>query len=84
MKLVSYLNKTTEKIGLFINGHIYDLLSCASKLSVPQVPGNMTEFLQAGEGAMKTARIIQDDILIGNTKLQPVDLTYTQQFSFLL
>ena len=51
MKLISYKTEDREHLGLFINGHIYNLNSC-DKL----IPDNMNEFLSGGEELMERAK----------------------------
>jgi fumarylacetoacetate (FAA) hydrolase len=64
MKLVSYLTENREHLGVFVNGHIYNLNSC-HKL----IPDDMNTFLQGGDALMERATQINQDILDG--KLQP-------------
>jgi fumarylacetoacetate (FAA) hydrolase len=64
MKLVSYLTENREHLGVFVNGHIYNLNSC-HKL----IPDDMNAFLQGGDALMERAKQINQDILDG--KLQP-------------
>lgn len=60
MKLVSYRTEDREHLGVFVNGHIYNLHSC-NKV----IPDNMLEFLKGGEELMDRARQINDDIVSG-------------------
>src|SRR6201985_3495024 len=60
MKLVSYKTEDDEHLGIFVNGHIYNLNSC-HKL----IPNNMTEFLWGGDELMDRARKVNDDISSG-------------------
>lgn len=60
MKLVSYRTEDREHLGVFVNGHIYNLHSC-NKV----IPDNMLEFLRGGEELMDRARQINDDIVSG-------------------
>ncbi|MDQ8005226.1 MAG: fumarylacetoacetate hydrolase family protein [Pedobacter sp.] len=64
MKLVSYKTEDKEHLGIFVNGHIYNLNSC-HKL----IPDNMNAFLEGGEPLMERAKQVNQDILDG--KLQP-------------
>ncbi|RYF20917.1 MAG: fumarylacetoacetate hydrolase family protein [Flavobacteriales bacterium] len=64
MKLVSYKTEDKEHLGIFVNGHIYNLNSC-HKL----IPDNMNSFLEGGEPLMERAKQVNQDILDG--KLQP-------------
>ena len=57
MKLVSYKTEDREHLGVFVNGHIYNLNSC-NKL----IPDNMNEFLQGGEEIMLLAKKVAHDI----------------------
>ena len=61
MKLVSYKTEDREHLGVFVNGHIYNLNSC-NKL----IPDNMNEFLQGGDPLMERAKQINEDIISGN------------------
>ena len=64
MKLVSYKTEDREHLGVFVNGHIYNLNSC-NKL----IPDEMNAFLQGGEALMERAKQINEAIINGN--LQP-------------
>jgi fumarylacetoacetate (FAA) hydrolase len=64
MKLVSYKTEDREHLGVFVNGHIYNLNSC-NKL----IPDDMNAFLQGGDALMERAKKINQDILDGT--LQP-------------
>lgn len=64
MKLVSYKTEDKEHLGIFVNGHIYNLNSC-HKL----IPDDMNAFLTGGEPLMERAKQVNQDILDG--KLQP-------------
>jgi fumarylacetoacetate (FAA) hydrolase len=63
MKLVSYKTEDREHLGIFINGHIYNLNSC-DKL----IPDNMNEFLWGGDELMDRAKKVNETIKSG--KLQ--------------
>ncbi|WP_316803862.1 fumarylacetoacetate hydrolase family protein [Pedobacter nototheniae] len=63
MKLVSYKTEDREHLGVFINGHIYNLNSCDKLL-----PNNMNEFLQGGEELMDRAKKV--DVQIKDGSLQ--------------
>jgi fumarylacetoacetate (FAA) hydrolase len=60
MKLVSYKTEEREHLGVFINGHIYNLHSC-DKL----IPDNMRDFLFEGEELMEHAKRVNADIRLG-------------------
>lgn len=64
MKLVSYKTEDKEHLGIYANGHIYNLNSC-DKL----IPDHMNAFLEGGEPLMERAKKINKDILDG--KLSP-------------
>ncbi len=64
MKLVSYKTEDKEHLGIYANGHIYNLNSC-DKL----IPDQMNAFLEGGEPLMERAKKINQDILEG--KLSP-------------
>ncbi|MEE1945016.1 fumarylacetoacetate hydrolase family protein [Pedobacter sp. KR3-3] len=60
MKLVSYKTEDREHLGVFVNGHIYNLNSC-DKL----IPDEMNAFLQGGEELMDRAKKISRSIADG-------------------
>ena len=60
MKLVSYQTEDREHLGVFVNGHIYNLNSC-NKL----IPDEMNAFLQGGDALMERAKQINQDIIDG-------------------
>lgn len=57
MKLVSYKTEDREHLGIFLNGHIYNLNSCDKML-----PNNMNEFLRGGDELMERAQRVNADI----------------------
>ena len=64
MKLVSYLTDDREHLGVFVNGHIYNLNSCDKLL-----PNDMKAFLDGGVVLMDRAKKI--DAQIKNGELEP-------------
>jgi len=60
MKLVSYKTEDREHLGVFANGHIYNLNSCHKLL-----PNSMNEFLWGGEELMERALRVNEDIISG-------------------
>jgi len=60
MKLVSYKTEASEHLGVFVDGHIYNLNSC-DKL----IPDNMNAFLAGGEELMDWAKKISTSIKSG-------------------
>lgn len=60
MKLVSYKTEDREHLGVFVNGHIYNLNSC-DKL----IPDNMNEFLWGGPELMEHAARVNEEIRSG-------------------
>jgi fumarylacetoacetate (FAA) hydrolase len=64
MKLVSYKTEDIEHLGVFVNGHIYNLNSCDK-----QLPDGMNAFLEGGDVLMERARKIDAQIKAGD--LQP-------------
>lgn len=61
MKLVSYKTEEQEHLGIYLDGHIYNLNSC-DKL----IPDNMNAFLQGGEELMDRAKQIDRNIKVNN------------------
>ena len=64
MKLVSYKTEDQEHLGVFVNGHIYNLNSCDKLL-----PDAMAPFLQGGDVLMERAKKI--DAQIKNGEIEP-------------
>jgi fumarylacetoacetate (FAA) hydrolase len=60
MKLVSYKTEDREHLGIYLNGHIYNLNSC-DKL----IPDNMNAFLWGGQELMDHAKKVNEDIKSG-------------------
>ncbi len=60
MKLVSYKTEESEHLGVFVDGHIYNLNSC-DKL----IPDNMNAFLAGGEELIERAKKINTAIITG-------------------
>ncbi len=60
MKLVSYKTEDREHLGVFANGHIYNLNSCHKLL-----PNSMNEFLWGGEELMERALRVNEAIISG-------------------
>ncbi len=60
MKLVSYKTESREHLGVYVNGHIYNLHSC-DKL----IPDQMSDFLAGGEELMERAKKVRDEIADG-------------------
>jgi len=63
MKLVSYKTEDREHLGVFVNGHIYNLHSI-DKL----IPNNMNGFLWGGDELMERAHRINNNIISGKTE----------------
>ena len=60
MKLVSYKTEDAEHLGIYINGHIYNLNSCDKLL-----PDNMDAFLWGGDELMDRAKKVNEAITLG-------------------
>ena len=63
MKLVSYKTEGREHLGIFVNGHIYNLHSC-DKL----IPDTMKAFLWEGDELMEHARKVDASLRNGKIK----------------
>ncbi len=63
MKLVSYKTEDKEHLGVFVDGHIYNLNSC-HKL----IPDRMSDFLEGGEPLMELAKQVNSEIIAGTLK----------------
>jgi fumarylacetoacetate (FAA) hydrolase len=64
MKLVSYKTEDREHLGVFVNGHIYNMNSCDK-----QIPNDMNLFLKDAEVHMERALAI--DAKIKSGEIQP-------------
>ncbi len=64
MKLVSYTTKKKDRIGLYVDGKVYDLQECAKGLGF-DLPARMRRFLRLGEEAMQKAKQVNDAIVEG-------------------
>ena len=63
MKLVSYKTEDREHLGIYVNGHIYNLNSC-HKL----IPDSMKDFLWGGDELMDRAMRVNEEIATGKTE----------------
>jgi len=61
MKLVSYKTEDREHLGVFFNGHIYNLNSLNHV-----IPDNMNEFLWGGDALMEAAHRVHQDLKSGS------------------
>lgn len=57
MKLVSYKTEDQEHLGVYVNGHIYNLHSCDK-----QIPDEMNAFLAEGDVMMERAKKVDQQI----------------------
>ena len=62
MKLVSYKTEDREHLGVFLNGHIYNLNSLNHV-----IPDNMNDFLWGGDALMEAAHLVHNDLKSGKT-----------------
>ena len=62
MKLVSYLEETDERLGIIINGKIYNLPENAHSFGKGILPDTMADFLRYGEKAMEIAKAVAKSI----------------------
>jgi len=62
MKLVSYKTEDREHLGVFLNGHIYNLNSLNHV-----IPDNMNDFLWGGDALMEAAHLVYNDLKSGKT-----------------
>jgi fumarylacetoacetate (FAA) hydrolase len=67
MKLVSYLNKKEERLGIFYNEKVYDLQKSASSVKI-KLPSTMKKFLEGEDTFMKLARKVFEVIKKGKIK----------------
>ncbi|MEE9448845.1 MAG: fumarylacetoacetate hydrolase family protein [Ignavibacteriaceae bacterium] len=61
MKLVSYTLKKKDRLGLYVDGKIYNLIECAAGMGI-EIPKTMRRFLRGGEEMMQKARKVEEVI----------------------
>ena len=64
MKLVSYTTKKKDRLGLFVDGKIYNLQECAAGMGI-ELPNRMRRFLRGGDEFMNLARQVEQAIKDG-------------------
>jgi fumarylacetoacetate (FAA) hydrolase len=64
MKLVSYTLKKKDRLGVFVDGKIYNLNECAVGMGI-EIPTTMRRFLRGGEEMMQQARKVEKSIKEG-------------------
>jgi fumarylacetoacetate (FAA) hydrolase len=64
MKLVSYTAKKKDRLGIFVNGKVFDLQECAAVLGI-EISKRMKRFLEGGDEMMERARIVESAIKKG-------------------
>jgi fumarylacetoacetate (FAA) hydrolase len=67
MKLVSYLDKKEERLGIFFNDKVYDLQKAASSIKI-KLPSTMKRFLEGEDESMKLAKKVFE--AIGKDKIR--------------
>ena len=61
MKLVSYTTTKEDKLGIFFEGKVYDLKSCATEIGLT-LPDKMRKLLEGGDEMMNQARQVEKAI----------------------
>lgn len=69
MKLVSYLHDTDARLGLYLDGNIYDLNALDAN-----IPDSMNAFLYEGQAAMDAARAVEAALKAGKLLAKAVAL----------
>lgn len=69
MKLVSYLHDTDARLGLYLDGKIYDLNALDAN-----IPDSMNAFLYEGQAAMDAARAVEAALKAGKLLAKAVAL----------
>ena len=64
MKLVSFTTKKKDRLGLYVDGKIYNLQECAAGLGL-ELPNRMRRCLRGGEESMNFARQVEQAIKEG-------------------
>ncbi len=68
MKLVSFLNKKEERLGILFNDEVYDLQKAASSIKI-KLPSTMKKFLEGEDESMKLAKKVFEVIKKGKVKI---------------
>lgn len=68
MKLVTYKNQNTSRLGILIDEIIYDMVQAAHEINFEKMPDNMRQFLAGGETLMTVAKNIDSKIKSGVLK----------------
>ena len=71
MKLVSYLEKDEERLGIYFEGFIYNLSENAHSLGEGLLPDKMADFLWLGDKAMNIARAVERKIAEKDSRIIP-------------
>jgi fumarylacetoacetate (FAA) hydrolase len=58
-----------ERLGMLVNGKVYDVYKAANSMKVEGLPDNMLEFLQGEEHNMRIAHEINDELSKGTVKI---------------
>lgn len=64
MKLVSYTTKKKDRLGILVDGHIYDVEECGAGLGF-ELPRRMRRLLEGGEEMMNQVKLIETAIKEG-------------------
>ncbi len=75
MKIVSYLDGQEERLGLFINGKIYNVAENAHSMGLGILPDKILDFLRMGENAMEIAKAVDKKINDKNEGIQHSAIT---------
>lgn len=75
MKLVTYIEKQKELLGIFHQNKIYNLNLNCHILNLLLLPETMGEFLKSGEASMKIAKMVDAEIKSGNEKMKATSLS---------
>ncbi|MEO8148133.1 MAG: fumarylacetoacetate hydrolase family protein, partial [Bacteroidia bacterium] len=70
MKLVTYKNQNTSRLGILIEDTIYDAAQSAHENGFTKMPDNMRQFLIGGDELMTTAKSIDAKIKSGELRIQ--------------
>ena len=64
MNRLSYTTKNKARLGIFVDGKIYDLKECSAGLGL-NIPRRMRRFLRGGDEMMENARRVEAAIKEG-------------------
>lgn len=70
MKLVTYRNQNTSRLGILVDDIVYDISHAAHENGFTKMPDNMRQFLNGGDELMNAAKVIDSKIKSGELNIK--------------